>query len=202
MKDILEIKDGVISIRKDMANLPEFEAVDSADRTLGKVFVAKVLSYTYYVHSLESPFRDYFSEERKVEWARLTKYKVDDVEGNRRAMAFVDKYRDMSIGFIKRSAMKVRIDIEHLHKRLGDIPFEIPVKIEVEVEIPESRDSKQMVRYPVKRVVMMDNTKQKKEAISMFEQLYELYERLDRKARESGEDEFDDGEYNTITESK
>jgi hypothetical protein len=168
-------KDGVISIMPEAKKDPYVKAIRER-----KDF-QNIINFAYYCYNPQSPYHNVPIKEREafvLSNYTTAKRRADLIYGS--AEKFFDHYQRVILTPSERYHNKLLKDIDELLERLSNIPVTRIEKIEISIDIPRSADSTEMVKYPIKQKLEIDNSKEKLDAIKMTKELLEYKKVLEK----------------------
>lgn len=203
MKDILYFNEETkkIDIIAEARDIVEVVKLHNKDKTQGRVFYNKVLTYTYYVYSKNSVYVNMLPRERMkyVSDVHLNGYDYRKIEDDKVARAFIDRYIKLTKTITRQLFDALDKDIDELLLRIKDIPYVKRKRIKMVIDIPEYKGSDVLVPYEFSDIVEIENYKEKSAAIREADTLMEYREKL-RKIVEKEEIDDDTSSHLTMVD--
>lgn len=178
----LYIENEEIKIKQEALIYPEVKALYNSDRTgEGKKFFQTCIKYMFYAYKKDGDFCNMFPKKRKELSAELAGIKWEELEANPRVQAMIDFYNTTQLSLTEKLYEGVKKDMESLLKSINDEPFVKEVQVEVEIDIPEAKDSNITVKYPIKTKIPFNNADNKMKLLKLSEALMDMEERLSKR---------------------
>lgn len=172
---------GNIEVTKEGMQLPPVKHLWNKDKTKDRMFFHNAITFIYWAYTADSIFSNMLETARYQKVALLYCNEDDHTKftENPRVKAVIDLYVELSYSALEHSSMKLRKDLEAIHRKLDDIPFEREAKIDVEVMIPIAKDKpEELVPHTIRTTMMIDNSEEKIKVINMVDKLYTLEDRI------------------------
>ena len=174
-----------VKISSQAMLLDEVKILFRRDRKAGKKFFEKCIHYCYYMNHKDSPFSHQPLKVKKtnvktVNEGMLSDFNSEDIFYKAFERVFVNNhYSRLELRYLKLFS-----DIDQLIEHMTDIPLYKKIKAEVKVKTTECVNGETV---DVEKTVMVDqvvdNSQEKKQAISNIKSLEELREMLEKKLK-------------------
>lgn len=178
---MLYLENEEIKITEEGMQLSEVQDVYKDDKHSGKPYFKKVITYLYWAHKKDGEWQNHFPSKREEMSAEKAGLSIIEIRKHSKLKALIKAYVDNQTTLTERLYIGVKRDIEEVLELINSIPYVRKIQVELTVDIPKFEGSSGLIKYPVKQIVEVDNSKEKTEAIKRVESLIELEERLRKK---------------------
>lgn len=156
-------------------------ALYTNSRNKGKKFYHEAIRYAYYMYKKNGIYANLFPKERarvvsKTYFGDTDYYKKFEL--NTSFTAFKNYYTYIQYDATERTLLKTEEDIEKLLDHLNEIDYYIKRKVEVEIHIPVSKDSKETVSHLHTEWVNISNFDEKKKALAAVKDILSVRKTL------------------------
>jgi len=179
------LSSGKVVLVKGAEKIPVVKKLISNDRSSDKKFVDGAFTYTYFMYRKGSKFESMFPRQRAIEVSKIYFSDINaykKFEENQAFKDFRDYYLKLQYSTKEQTAQSVLGEIEDLISELKTIKFWVDGEVEVEVEVmvPKTADSTEMVPKIIKQKVKTkrDNMKEKLAAMKAINSLLEQEDNL------------------------
>jgi len=182
--NILETNsEGKVVATENGKDLKELVDLYSTDRHQGKPFYNEVITFAFYMFKKNGIYSNYLPAAREeiVIRRHLPGVNSKKIYEHGKAKTFIEYYQNDEKSVLDRSWEAILRDIEDTIKWLNSIEYKKKVKVEIEIDIPREAGSQEMIKYPIKQWIDVDNSDEKRKALKTLEDLFSTIERFETK---------------------
>jgi hypothetical protein len=173
--------EGKVKVTPQAMELPEVKVLYRRDKTMGKKFFQKCVTFLYYTEHKDSPLSHKIEELKIKDVKRMYDSLNDFDENNKYYLALKESFKQSHYSMKELRYLKAMQDVEAVINMAMDVPIQIKKKVQLTKEIDCFDDSgnptKQMVIF--NEELLIDNSTEKKKAINNIESLNKLTEMLE-----------------------
>ena len=169
-------KEDIVKITPQAMQLPEVKALFRRDKSMGKKFFQKCITFLYYTEHKDSPLSHKMEEIKIKDVKRIYDTLNDFDEKNQYYQALRKAFIESHYSMKEQRYRKAMQDIEAVINMAMDVPIQIekPVDVVKTIECFDENGNPTTKEIVIREKILVDNSTEKTKAISNIKALNEL----------------------------
>lgn len=183
---MIEYKSGKVVLMDGSDKIEVIKKLYATERTKEKVFFNKALTYLFFMYRKESQYSGLAEKKRAPEVCKIyfgDKEHWKRFEFNDKFIAVKTYYEKLQYTPEERALLSSAEEIDDIILHLKDIKYFVDGEVDVEIMIPKSADSDEMVPRVIKQKIRVNNYKEKEASLKALSEIIKIRKLLKETVR-------------------